>query len=151
MALDATFWFLCIAFVIAIGANYWLMYRQMLSIHRLRSECSTQYAYAFVGQGVEKRITVFVLVCADEDGLIRKAYRMKGLTVLGRMKEFDGLEGRNACEIREEDDLPPSMDHRTKLAAISACGYVLAEQDKKAKELMDEASIEKSAEDPEVP
>lgn len=130
---DSSFLFFSILLVAAVGLSLLMTSKQLTSIYQLRKKCSKEYTYVSLGKGSKKTISVLVLVCADDELNILKAYRMRGLTVFDRMRPFPLLEGINVRSIRREDDLPASMSHRTRLAIVSACEYILEAQKKQDK------------------
>ena len=44
-----------------------------------------------------------VMFAIDEEGVILKGKRMMGVTVLAKFKDFNGFEGKNVGELKQED------------------------------------------------
>jgi glucitol operon activator protein len=110
--------FLGVMWLLQIAGTYYQMrhYRQVLG--RITREGSKGYvgvgnARARLGKGV-----VLILV-VDEDGVIGKALRMRGMTVFARFEEAPDLIGLRIDELRDEDREGP-YERATMIAARRA-------------------------------
>ena len=83
-----------IAFIITLiiftGISMFFMYQQNMSIVRLRQKLARDYLYVSLGEGLKSGFKNLVMICANEDLIIREAYVLKGITVFDRMRKFNG-------------------------------------------------------------
>jgi glucitol operon activator protein len=109
---------LAVAWILQIVGTYFQMrhYREVLG--RITSEGGKGYvgvgnAKATFGKGV-----ILILV-ADEKDEVRRALRMRGMTIFARFKEAPDLAGMSLDELRVEEHEGP-YDKSTMLAARRA-------------------------------
>ena len=109
---------LAVAWILQIVGTYFQMrhYREVLGgITREGGE-------GYVGVGNAKATFgkgVILILVADENDVVRKALRMRGMTILARFKEAPDLVGMNIDELRAEGREGP-YEKSTMLAARRA-------------------------------
>ncbi len=63
---------------------------------------------------------VILILVADEDGVVRRALRMRGATVFARFEEAPGLVGLSLDELRDADEREGPYEKATMLAVRRA-------------------------------
>ena len=118
-----------IAFIITLiiftGISMFFMYQQNMSIVRLRQKLAKDYLYVSLGEGLKSGFKNLVMICANEDLIIREAYVLKGITVFDRMRKFNGPIGLYVPDIPDGDLTGTKMSEREQLATKQAAQFIL--------------------------
>lgn len=99
------FWVL----LVLVLAFLWVLqaigtYFQMAHYRKVLSGITAEGGEGYVGVGNAKAYFgkgVILILVAGEDGLVRKALRMRGRTVFARFAEAEGLVGREIDDLRD--------------------------------------------------
>ena len=115
-----------IAYVILLLALAWILqtigtYFQMRHYREVLGGITREGGEGFVGVGNAKATfgKGVILILADGNDVVRKAFRMRGMTVFARFKEAPDLVGMSLDELRVEGREEP-YDKSTRLAARRA-------------------------------
>jgi glucitol operon activator protein len=116
-----------IAYVILLLAIAWILqivgtYFQMRHYREVLGSITREGGEGFVGVGNAKATFgkgVILILVADESGVVRRALRMRGMTVFARFKEAPDFAGISLDELRAEQREGP-YDKSTMLAARRA-------------------------------
>jgi glucitol operon activator protein len=116
-----------IAYVILLLAIAWILqivgtYFQMRHYREILGGITRESSAGFVGVGNAKATFgkgVILILVADENDVVRRALRMRGMTVFARFKEAADLAGLSLDELRAEQREGP-YDKSTMLAASRA-------------------------------
>jgi glucitol operon activator protein len=116
-----------IAYVILLLALAWILqiigtYFQMRHYREVLSGITREGGEGFVGVGNAKATFgkgVIVILVSDGNDVVRRALRMRGMTIFARFKEALDLAGMNLDELRAEGREEP-YDKSTMLAARRA-------------------------------
>jgi glucitol operon activator protein len=116
-----------IAYVILLLAIAWILqtvgtYFQMRHYREVLGGITREGGEGFVGVGNAKATFgkgVILILVADETGVVRRALRMRGMTVFARFKEAPDFAGMSLDELRAEQRDGP-YDKSTMLAANRA-------------------------------
>jgi glucitol operon activator protein len=116
-----------VAYVILLLAVAWILqivgtYFQMRHYREVLGGITRDGGEGYVGVGNAKATFgkgVILILVADENDVIRKALRMRGMTILARFKEAPDLVGMNLDELRVEGREGP-YEKSTMLAARRA-------------------------------
>jgi glucitol operon activator protein len=116
-----------IAYAILILAVAWALqivgtYFQMRHYRELLGEITREGGEGFVGVGNAKATFgkgVILILVADENDVVKRALRMRGMTIFARFKEAPDLAGMRLDELRIGDREKP-YDKNTMLAARRA-------------------------------
>jgi glucitol operon activator protein len=116
-----------VAWVILILAIAWALqivgtYFQMRHYREVLGRVTREGNEGYVGVGNAKATFgkgVILILVAGEDGVVRKALRMRGMTIFARFKEAPDLAGMSLDELRVPEREKP-YDRSTMLAARRA-------------------------------
>ena len=116
-----------IAYVILLLALAWILqiigtYFQMRHYREVLGGITREGGEGFVGVGNAKATFgkgVILILVADGNDVVRKAFRMRGMTVFARFKEAPDFAGISLDELRAEQREGP-YDKSTMLAARRA-------------------------------
>ena len=116
-----------IAYVILLLAIAWILqivgtYFQMRHYREALGGITRESSEGFVGVGNAKATFgkgVILILVADENDVVRRALRMRGMTVFARFKEAPDFAGISLDELRAEQREGP-YDKSTMLAARRA-------------------------------
>jgi glucitol operon activator protein len=116
-----------IAYVILLLAIAWILqivgtYFQMRHYREVLGSITRESSEGFVGVGNAKATFgkgVILILVADENDVVRRALRMRGMTVFARFKEAPDFAGISLDELRAEQREGP-YDKSTMLAARRA-------------------------------
>jgi glucitol operon activator protein len=116
-----------IAYVILLLALAWILqiigtYFQMRHYREVLSGITREGGEGFVGVGNAKATFgkgVILILVSDGNDVVRRALRMRGMTIFARFKEAPDLAGMNLGELRAEGREEP-YDKSTMLAARRA-------------------------------
>ena len=116
-----------VAYVILLLAVAWILqivgtYFQMRHYREVLGRITREGNEGFVGVGNAKATFgkgVILILVADEDDLVRRALRMRGMTIFARFGEVPDLVGMSLEELRVEGREEPN-DKSTMLAARRA-------------------------------
>ena len=116
-----------IAYVILLLALAWILqiigtYFQMRHYREVLSGITREDGEGFVGVGNAKATFgkgVILILVSDGNDVVRRALRMRGMTIFARFKEAPDLAGMNLDELRAEGREEP-YDKSTMLAARRA-------------------------------
>jgi glucitol operon activator protein len=116
-----------IAYAILILAVAWVLqivgtYFQMRHYRGVLGGITREGGEGFVGVGNAKAAFgkgVILILVADENGVVKRALRMRGMTIFARFKEAPDLAGMRLDELRIGDREEP-YDKNTMLAARRA-------------------------------
>jgi glucitol operon activator protein len=116
-----------VAWVILILAVAWILqivgtYFQMRHYREVLGRITREGNEGYVGVGNSKATFgkgVILILVAGEDGVVRKALRMRGMTIFARFKEAPDLVGMDLDELRVPEREGP-YDRSTMLAARRA-------------------------------
>ena len=116
-----------VAYVILILAVAWVLqivgtYFQMRHYREVLGAITREGGEGFVGVGNAKATFgkgVILILVADENDLVKRALRMRGMTIFARFKEAPDLVGMRLDELRVGDREGP-YDKSTMLAARRA-------------------------------
>jgi len=116
-----------IAYVILLLALAWILqiigtYFQMRHYREVLSGITREGGEGFVGVGNAKATFgkgVILILVSDGNDVVRRALRMRGMTIFARFKEAPDLAGMNLDELRAEGREEP-YDKSTMLAARRA-------------------------------
>jgi glucitol operon activator protein len=116
-----------IAYVILLLALAWILqiigtYFQMRHYREVLSGITREGGEGFVGVGNAKATFgkgVILILVSDGNDVVRRALRMRGMTIFARFKEAPDLEGMSLDELRAEGREEP-YDKSTMLAARRA-------------------------------
>lgn len=123
--------FLAVAWILQIVGTYFQMrhYREVLG------RITREGGEGFVGVGNAKATFgkgVILILVADENGVIKRALRMRGMTIFARFKEAPALTGMSLDELRVEGREGP-YDKSTMLAARRAIEQIDRIREEKAR------------------
>ena len=116
-----------IAYAILILAVAWVLqivgtYFQMRHYREVLGGITREGGEGFVGVGNAKATFgkgVILILVSDENGVVKRALRMRGMTTFARFKEAPDLVGMRLDELRVEDRQEP-YDKSTMFAARRA-------------------------------
>ena len=116
-----------IAYVILLLALAWILqiigtYFQMRHYRKVLSGITREGGEGFVGVGNAKATFgkgVILILVSDANDVVRRALRMRGMTIFARFKEAPDLVGMSLDELRAEGREEP-YDKSTMLAARRA-------------------------------
>jgi glucitol operon activator protein len=116
-----------VAYVILLLAVAWILqivgtYFQMRHYREILGGITREGGEGYVGVGNAKATFgkgVILILVADENDVVRKALRMRGMTILARFKEAPDLVGMSLEDLRVEGREGP-YDKSTMLAARRA-------------------------------
>jgi glucitol operon activator protein len=116
-----------IAYVILLLALAWILqiigtYFQMRHYREVLSGITREGSEGFVGVGNAKATFgkgVILILVSDGNDVVRRALRMRGMTIFARFKEAPDLAGMSLDELRAEGREEP-YDKSTMLAARRA-------------------------------
>jgi glucitol operon activator protein len=116
-----------VAWVILILAIAWALqivgtYFQMRHYREVLGRVTREGNEGYVGVGNAKATFgkgVILILVAGEDGVVKKALRMRGMTIFARFKEAPDLAGMSLDELRVPEREKP-YDRSTMLAARRA-------------------------------
>lgn len=115
-----------IAFLLQAGASFVQMKYFAKEFARLRKEgkvvCGRQAGGFHAGA-----IVMFVI---DDDGIIKQARKLEGVTCLARIKDLNGFEGKYVGQLTGEE-IPKTHKNLRKAvrdAALTYCRYVSGEE-----------------------
>jgi glucitol operon activator protein len=116
-----------IAYVILLLALAWILqiigtYFQMRHYREVLSGITREGSEGFVGVGNAKATFgkgVILILISDENDVVRRALRMRGMTIFARFKEAPDLAGMSLDDLRAEGREEP-YDKSTMLAARRA-------------------------------
>lgn len=116
-----------IGYLILALAIVWILqivgtYFQMQHYRRVLGRITGEGGEGYVGVGNAKATFgkgVILILVSDEDGVIKKALRMRGMTIFARFKEAPDLVGMRLEELRQPDREGP-YEKSTMLAARRA-------------------------------
>lgn len=116
-----------IGYLILVLAVVWILqivgtYFQMQHYRRVLGRITSEGDEGYVGVGNAKATFgkgVILILVSDEEGGIRKALRMRGMTILARFREVPDLVGMSLEELRLPDGEGP-YEKATMLAARRA-------------------------------
>ena len=116
-----------IAYVILLLALAWILqiigtYFQMRHYREVLSGITREGGEGFVGVGNAKATFgkgVILILVSDANDVVRRALRMRGMTIVARFKEAPDLAGMSLDELRAEGREEP-YDKSTMLAARRA-------------------------------
>lgn len=97
-----------IVFFIILGTAMWSMniifgLFQIKDFNKNYIEMRRSFKVAIGRRKGNLKAGTVVLIAIDNDGIIKEMRKMQGVTVIARVKKFQGLEGRKLDDIREND------------------------------------------------
>ena len=129
-----------IAYLILALAIVWILqivgtYFQMQHYRRVLGRITSESNEGYVGVGNAKATFgkgVILILVSDEDGVIKEALRMRGMTILARFKEAPDLVGMRLEELRLPEREGP-YEKATMLAARRAVEQIDRIKEEKAR------------------
>lgn len=114
-------------------------YFQMRHYRRVLGGITSTHGEGYVGVGNAKarlgKGVILILVIGEDGKTVRKALRMRGMTVFARFKEAPALEGFRIEELRDEDRDGPyeAATMRAAARAVEQIDRVKAEREVEAR------------------
>ena len=129
-----------IAYLILALAIVWILqivgtYFQMQHYRRVLGRITSESSEGYVGVGNAKATFgkgVILILVSDEDGVIKEALRMRGMTILARFNEAPDLVGMSLEELRLPEREGP-YEKATMLAARRAVEQIDRIKEEKAR------------------